>query len=218
MTDHQESVVLDWDPGDLGSVRDACRTARDQFGLLRAEVGRVIVGQQKVVDETLVALFAGGHVLLEGVPGLGKTLLVQTIAQALDLEFARIQFTPDVMPADITGTTIVMEHESNHQREIVFRPGPIFHQLVLADEVCGCPRVDQARLRNPCRRRHLIPCTHQASVPAPNSVIAAPAVDPPALPFPVNPPSSAPDKDEEEELVLASPRSGLLFAPIVLFS
>ena len=116
------SPVLEWDPTDLDSVRNACDQARRGFAAIRSEIGRIIVGQQRVVDETLVAIFAGGHVLLEGVPGLGKTLLVKTIAETLDLEFARIQFTPDVMPADVTGTTIVVENPATSSRDIVFRP------------------------------------------------------------------------------------------------
>jgi len=102
--------------------------------LLRAEIGRVLVGQESVVEQTLLALFAGGHVLLEGVPGLGKTLLVRTLAQALDLQFSRIQFTPDLMPADILGTNLVMEGPDG-RRTFEFQPGPIFAQLILADEI-----------------------------------------------------------------------------------
>lgn len=107
---------------------------REQFEALRREIGKVIVGQQAVVESVLVAVAAGGHVLLEGVPGLGKTLLVRTLAQALNLQFARIQFTPDLMPADVTGTNILAETESG-QRTFVFRPGPIFANIVLADEI-----------------------------------------------------------------------------------
>jgi len=101
---------------------------------LKRQVGRVIVGMESVVEDTLIALIVGGHVLLEGVPGLGKTLLVRTLAQALDLKFCRIQFTPDLMPADITGTTVLWEKPSG-EREFQFQPGPIFANLVLADEI-----------------------------------------------------------------------------------
>jgi MoxR-like ATPase len=101
---------------------------------LKREVGRVIVGMDAVVEDTVVALIAGGHVLLEGVPGLGKTLLVRTLADALDLQFSRVQFTPDLMPADITGTTVLWEKPSG-EREFQFQPGPIFANLVLADEI-----------------------------------------------------------------------------------
>lgn len=106
---------------------------------LESELCSIVVGQERVIRELLLALFAGGHVLLEGVPGLGKTLLVRTLSDALDLKFARIQFTPDLMPADIVGTTIVTE-QSDHQsatgkRVFSFQPGPIFANIVLADEI-----------------------------------------------------------------------------------
>jgi len=107
---------------------------RQTYTALRAQVGRVVVGQEEVVENTLVAVFAGGHALLEGVPGLGKTLLVRTIAQALRLEFARIQFTPDLMPADITGTNILVESEGG-ARTFAFRAGPVFTNILLADEI-----------------------------------------------------------------------------------
>jgi MoxR-like ATPase len=115
------------------AVRETDRFRRLAEGL-RAEVGKVIVGMDEVVDHTLVALLAGGHVLLEGVPGLGKTLLVRTLADALDLTFSRIQFTPDLMPADITGTTVLVETPGG-QRDFRFQPGPIFGHVILADEI-----------------------------------------------------------------------------------
>jgi MoxR-like ATPase len=101
---------------------------------LKAEVGRVIVGMDDVVENTLIALLAGGHVLLEGVPGLGKTLLVRTLSDALDLRFSRIQFTPDLMPADITGTNVLWESPTG-EREFQFQPGPVFANVILADEI-----------------------------------------------------------------------------------
>ncbi|MCX8090065.1 MAG: MoxR family ATPase [Verrucomicrobiae bacterium] len=107
---------------------------REAWGALRAEIGKLIVGLDAVVENTLIALFAGGHVLLEGVPGLGKTLLVRTLGEALDLPFNRIQFTPDLMPADILGTNIVMETATG-RREFQFQRGPIFAHLILADEI-----------------------------------------------------------------------------------
>ena len=107
---------------------------RQTYAALRAEVGKVIVGHEPIVDGTLTALLAGGHVLLEGVPGLGKTLLVRTLGEVLDLRFNRIQFTPDLMPADILGTNIVME-TTGGRREFQFQHGPIFSNLVLADEI-----------------------------------------------------------------------------------
>jgi len=107
---------------------------RDAYGRLRDELGKVIVGQDAIVDGALTALMGGGHVLLEGVPGLGKTLLVRTLSQVLDLSFNRIQFTPDLMPADIVGTNIVMETPGG-RREFQFQHGPVFAHLLLADEI-----------------------------------------------------------------------------------
>ena len=107
---------------------------RRDFDELRTEVGRVIVGQQNIVEGTLVALIAGGHVLLEGVPGLGKTMLVKTLAEALHLEFSRIQFTPDLMPADLIGTNVILESDAGSRR-FDFQKGPVFANIVLTDEV-----------------------------------------------------------------------------------
>src|SRR5512134_409237 len=104
------------------------------YQALRAEVGKIIVGHSDVVREVLVGLFAGGHVLLEGVPGLGKTLLVKTLSESLELSFARIQFTPDLMPADIIGTNIIAE-DAEGRKHFEFQRGPVFAHIVLADEV-----------------------------------------------------------------------------------
>ena len=107
---------------------------RTDFDTLRREVGKVIVGQQAIIDGALTALIAGGHVLLEGVPGLGKTLLVRTLADALHLKFQRIQFTPDLMPADLIGTNVMIESVEG-RRSFEFQPGPLFANLILADEI-----------------------------------------------------------------------------------
>ena len=115
-------------------VQEAANAFRDDFKRLHDEIAKVIVGGESVIDGLLTCLFAGGHCLLEGVPGLGKTLMVRTLSEALALEFSRIQFTPDLMPADIIGTNIVAEDEQGH-REFRFRPGPIFANVVLADEI-----------------------------------------------------------------------------------
>ncbi|HVZ37340.1 MAG TPA: AAA family ATPase, partial [Polyangiaceae bacterium] len=117
------------------AVKAQCEAFRATYGRIREEIGKVIVGHKEVVDATLIALFAGGNVLLEGVPGLGKTLLVRTLAQCLHLPFSRIQFTPDLMPADVIGTNIVMEDLATGRRKFEFQRGPIFAQIVLADEI-----------------------------------------------------------------------------------
>jgi MoxR-like ATPase len=116
------------------------------YNSLREEIGKVIVGQKAIVDGTLHALFANGHVLLEGVPGLGKTLLVKTLSQVLDLSFNRIQFTPDLMPADVLGTNMVHETDDG-KRAFEFQHGPIFAHLVLADEINrATPKTQSAML------------------------------------------------------------------------
>src|SRR5215213_6636742 len=116
------------------STESQIASFRQSFDALRDEIGKVIVGHTEIVDGTLIAIFAGGHVLLEGVPGLGKTLLVRTLSEVLELSFNRIQFTPDLMPADILGTNMVME-TAGGRREFQFQKGPIFAHLVLADEI-----------------------------------------------------------------------------------
>jgi len=116
------------------SIEQRIEQFHQSYRRLREEVGKVIVGHEEIVENTLIALFAGGHVLLEGVPGLGKTLLVRTLGKALDLAFSRIQFTPDLMPADILGTNLVVEDPSGRKR-FEFQKGPVFAHLVLADEI-----------------------------------------------------------------------------------
>ena len=119
---------------------------REVYNSLREEIGKVIVGQDAIVEGTLNALFANGHVLLEGVPGLGKTLLVRTLSQVLDLSFNRIQFTPDLMPADVLGTNMVHETDDG-KRAFEFQHGPIFAHLVLADEINrATPKTQSAML------------------------------------------------------------------------
>ena len=115
-------------------VMQQAEAFRNAYRALHDEIGKVIVGHGEIIDGVLTVIFAGGNCLLEGAPGLGKTMLVRCLAQALELRFSRIQFTPDLMPADIIGTTIVTESEKG-QREMRFQPGPIFAQIVLADEV-----------------------------------------------------------------------------------
>ncbi len=117
-----------------GGVREEVDTFRQKIGALRTEIGKTIVGNEEVVDGVLTCMLAGGHALLEGVPGLGKTMLVKTLSEALHLQFARVQFTPDLMPADILGTTVIDEVVGGG-KAFEFRKGPIFANIVLADEI-----------------------------------------------------------------------------------
>ncbi len=128
-------------------VEEQCQEFREMFDSLRGEVAKVIVGHGEIVDNVLICLFCGGHILLEGVPGLGKTLLVRTLSSALSLKFRRIQFTPDLMPADIIGTNIVMEDKATGKRQFEFQAGPIFGQIILADEINrATPKTQSAML------------------------------------------------------------------------
>jgi len=128
------------------SIEEQISQFRNDYTKLKSEIGKVIVGHEDIVDGTLIAVFAGGHVLLEGVPGLGKTLLVRTLSEALDLSFSRIQFTPDLMPADILGTNLVVE-KAEGRKEFQFQKGPIFAHLVLADEINrATPKTQSAML------------------------------------------------------------------------
>ena len=115
-------------------VQELTDAFRRDYRAVQQEIGKAIVGHAEIVDGVLTCLFTGGHALLEGVPGLGKTALIRALASALHLQFSRIQFTPDLMPADIVGTNVIMENDAGH-RQFTFMPGPIFSQIVLADEI-----------------------------------------------------------------------------------
>jgi MoxR-like ATPase len=128
-------------------VEKATQQFRAKFQALRDEIGKAIVGHSEIVDGVLTALLVGGHVLIEGVPGLGKTYLIRTLAQAVDLKFSRVQFTPDLMPADIMGTTIISEDPATGKRSFEFQQGPLFAQIVLADEINrATPKTQSAML------------------------------------------------------------------------
>jgi len=129
-----------------GSDLEAAERLRAVHQRLRAEIGKVIVGQDRVVDELLTAVFARGHCLLVGVPGLAKTLLISTLSRTLSLSFRRIQFTPDLMPADITGTEVIQEDKTSGARTFQFVKGPVFANVVLADEINRAPPKTQAAL------------------------------------------------------------------------
>ncbi|HSG70871.1 MAG TPA: MoxR family ATPase [Planctomycetaceae bacterium] len=120
---------------------------------IREQMGKVIVGQSDVIDQLLIALFSRGHCLLEGVPGLAKTLMISTLAESLSMSFARIQFTPDLMPADITGTDVLQENKETGRREFRFIQGPLFHNVILADEINRTPPKTQAALLEAMQER-----------------------------------------------------------------
>lgn len=126
----------------------------EKFRALKSEIARVIVGQEEIVEGTLLAMMAGGHVLLEGVPGLGKTLLVRTLGETLGLHFSRVQFTPDLMPADIVGTNIIVEGESG-EKMFKFQPGPVFTNLLLADEINRATPKTQSALLEAMQERQV---------------------------------------------------------------
>ena len=139
---------------------------------LRSEIARVVIGQKNVVDEVLVALFSRGHCLLVGAPGLGKTLLVRTLSQALSLDSRRIQFTPDLMPADITGTDILEEDATSGARRFRFNRGPVFTNVLLADEINRTPPKTQAALLEAMQERRVTAAGHTYDLPAPFLVLA----------------------------------------------
>jgi len=125
------------------------------YTTIREEMGKAIVGQEQVLEQLLTCIFARGHAILEGVPGLAKTLMVSSLAQCLDLDFARIQFTPDLMPSDITGTEVIQEDKATGQREFKFLQGPIFKNVILADEINRTPPKTQAALLEAMQERQV---------------------------------------------------------------
>ncbi len=139
---------------------------------LRRELAQVVVGQDAVVEQVLIALAAGGHALIEGVPGLAKTLLVSTVARATGLSFSRIQFTPDLMPADITGTELIREDKASGHRSLVFVPGPVFASVVLADEINRAPPKTQAALLEAMQERQVSAGGERRPLPEPFFVLA----------------------------------------------
>ncbi|MDX2018487.1 MAG: AAA family ATPase [Planctomycetota bacterium] len=157
------------------AVQQQAEQFRRDYAAVREQIGRVVVGQDEVVDGVLTCLFCGGHVLLEGVPGIGKTLLIRTLSRALSLSFSRVQFTPDLMPADISGTTIFAEldvGEGKKERGFRFQPGPVFAQIVLADEINrATPKTQSALLEAMAERSVTVGGTTHA-LPSPFLVMA----------------------------------------------
>jgi len=144
---------------------------RDTAAAIERQVAQVIVGQRELVRHTLITLLAGGNALLEGVPGLGKTMLVRTLAQAIDCPFARIQFTPDLMPADIVGTNLIVEDETG-RRQFQFEPGPIFASLVLADEINRATPKTQSAMLEAMQERSVTVAKTTRHLPEPFFVLA----------------------------------------------
>lgn len=158
-------------PSSLDDVT-ALKQLSQSLSSIRQELGRVIVGQQSVIDQLLITLLAGGHALLVGVPGLAKTLLISSLAKALDLQFSRIQFTPDLMPADITGTEVIQEDRTSGVRGFRFIPGPIFANVVLADEINRTPPKTQAALLEAMQERQVTAGGNRHALPQPFFVLA----------------------------------------------
>jgi MoxR-like ATPase len=150
----------------------AVERLKSAFTNLKAEMGKVIVGQQQVLEELLTAIFAKGHVLLVGVPGLAKTLMIHTLADALNLSYNRVQFTPDLMPSDITGTEVIQEDKATGVRQFKFLRGPIFANIVLADEINRTPPKTQAALLEAMQERQVTVGGERHRLPDPFFVLA----------------------------------------------
>jgi MoxR-like ATPase len=155
-----------------GAEAQAVRALAAAYEQMTEQIGRIIVGQREVVEQLLMALFSRGHCLLVGVPGLAKTLLVSTVSKILHLSFKRIQFTPDLMPADITGTDILQDDPETGRRKFVFLPGPIFANMVLADEINRTPPKTQAALLEAMQEHHVTAGAHTYHLPEPFFVLA----------------------------------------------
>jgi len=164
MTAEPEALSAD----DVAAVQ---RCEKDYLAL-RDELAKVIVGQNDVIEQVLIAIFARGHALLEGVPGLAKTLLVSSLAQSLHLSFKRIQFTPDLMPSDVTGTDVIQENLETGQREYRFLPGPLFANMILADEINRTPPKTQAAMLEAMQERQVSAGGKIHALPAPFFVLA----------------------------------------------
>jgi MoxR-like ATPase len=155
-------------PDDLKALENL----KAAYSSVRSELAKVIVGQEEVVEQILIAIFAQGHCLLEGVPGLAKTLMVSTLARSLHLQFNRIQFTPDLMPSDITGTEVIQENKATGERAFRFISGPIFANIILADEINRTPPKTQAALLEAMQERQVTIGGQRHSLPGPFFVLA----------------------------------------------
>jgi MoxR-like ATPase len=151
---------------------DAAKTLARAYDQLQGELAKVIVGQRRVIDEILIALLARGHCLVQGVPGLAKTLIVSTLASALDFSFRRIQFTPDLMPSDVTGSDVLQDDPETGRRKFEFARGPLFANLILADEINRTPPKTQAALLQAMQERQVTAGGHTFDLPDPFFVLA----------------------------------------------
>src|SRR5246127_1451992 len=151
---------------------EVVRALANSYRRMTEQIGKVIVGQREVVEQLLMAMFSRGHCLLVGVPGLAKTLLVSTVSKILHLSFKRIQFTPDLMPADITGTDLLQDDPETHRRKFVFLPGPLFANMILADEINRTPPKTQAALLEAMQEHHVTAGGQTYPLPAPFFVLA----------------------------------------------
>src|SRR6516165_1346122 len=172
-----ELEVLEADPADQPWPRiegdlSAIERLNDGYRRIRREMGKAIVGQERVLEELLIAIFARGHCLLVGVPGLAKTLMIRTLADSLSLSFSRIQFTPDLMPSDITGTEVLQEDKSTGQRLFKFLHGPLFANVILADEINRTPPKTQAALLEAMQERQVTVGGTRHKLPDPFFVLA----------------------------------------------
>ena len=152
--------------------KEAVEKLHSVYGQMKEELSQVIVGQEEVVEQVLMAIFCRGHALLVGVPGLAKTLLVSTVARALDLSFKRIQFTPDLMPADITGTDVLEMNQESGRRSFRFVEGPVFANMILADEINRTPPKTQAALLEAMQEHHVTVGEKTCNLPKPFFVLA----------------------------------------------
>src|SRR5512146_998412 len=151
---------------------EAIQSLATRRQLLLDQLSQVIVGQRQVIDDVLLTIFCGGHALIVGVPGLAKTLLIRSLGRALNLAFSRIQFTPDLMPSDITGTDIIQEDPASGQRHLEFLPGPIFANLILADEINRTPPKTQAAMLQTMQEHEVSIGSKTYALPEPFHVFA----------------------------------------------
>ncbi len=167
-----EDAVLSVDAEAREREAQAIKGLQTAYRRMREEIGKVIIGQQDVVDQILISMFSRGHCLLVGVPGLAKTLMVSTVARILQLSFRRIQFTPDLMPSDITGSDVLQDDPETGRRTFQFMQGPLFTNVLLADEINRTPPKTQAALLEAMQERHVTVGTNTYRLPEPFFVLA----------------------------------------------